>query len=161
MTSEMRTIQRSSRIGLYGAVAIIVLAAVAYSCLWHPSPSYTFRRWALVLGTILAVLSVSIVLLTVRKRIPMLRQSESFRAKLTGYAVHVRSVYLSMLGVVCVICALTVASRNSVLFMLAIVCTLVLILNFPNMYRIKVDLGLNDAEMHILFGDKYTAGNEH
>ena len=57
------------------------------------------------------------------------------------------------------LCVFTVLSARNVLLMLTLVTVLVLFLNFPNMYRIKVDLGLDDDQMHALFGDQYISGN--
>ena len=39
--------------------------------------------------------------------------------------------------------------------MLAMVATLMLFLAYPNIYRMKVELGLDDDEMKMLFGDRY------
>ena len=61
---------------------------------------------------------------------------------------------------VVLLCAFTLRSARNPLLMLAIVTVLVLFLNYPNMYRIKVDLGLTDEEMHSLFGDRYIGDNE-
>ena len=157
---SLRTIRRTSAIGLWGAVAIVVLTAA-----FLLSP-YTFRaseytaRWMLIAGSVLAVLAVSMVLLTVRKHVPELRQSEGLEKKLAGYASHVQSLYLSMLAVVAVVCAFVVLSGQNMLLMLAIITVLMLFLNYPNMYRLKVDLGLGDDEMRLLFGDRYIAGDE-
>jgi hypothetical protein len=41
--------------------------------------------------------------------------------------------------------------------MLAMVATLMLILAYPNIYRVKVELGLTDEEMKSLYGDQYIA----
>ena len=43
---------------------------------------------------------------------------------------------------------------------MAMITALLLFLNFPNIYRVKVDLGLTDDEMKSLYGDKYISGNE-
>ena len=37
------------------------------------------------------------------------------------------------------------------------VATLMLILAYPNIYRVKVELGLTDEEMKSLYGDQYIA----
>ena len=62
-----------------------------------------------------------------------------------------------MLAVVVLICVFTVLSAQNVLLMLAMVSTLMLILAYPNIYRIKVELGLTDEEMKSLYGDQYIA----
>lgn len=146
----IKTIRRASRTGLWVSVgAVIVTSAFLLS-------PFTFRiseyhaRWMLVAGAVLAVLAVSMTLLTVRRRVPQLRQAESMEDKLAGYAAHVRSIYSTLAAVVVVLCCFVALSSNSVLLMLAMVTALLLFLNFPNIYRIKVDLGLSDEEMEEL-----------
>ena len=55
----------------------------------------------------------------------------------------------------------TVLSAQNVLLMLAMVATLMLILAYPNIYRIKVELGLTDEEMKSLYGDQYIADGDN
>jgi cobalamin synthase len=161
MNKYIKTIQNSSRLGLWGSVAAVILTVVFfYVSRYRFYPSDYTARWMTVAGTLLAVLAVSMTLLTVRRQVPRLRQTEGLEPKLRGYAGHVRSLYLTMCVVVVLLCAVTLFSARNVLLMLALVCTLVLFLNYPNIYRIKVDLGLTDDEMHTLFGDKYIGGNE-
>ena len=62
---------------------------------------------------------------------------------------------MSMMVVVLLICAFMVLSAQNVLLMLAMVATLMLFLAYPNIYRMKVELGLSDEEMKSLFGDRY------
>ena len=131
MQKDVKTIQRASQWGLWGSVALVLLT-VAFIYL---SPKRFYQsdytvRWMLIAGAVLA-----------------------------GYAAHVRSTYLTMLAVVLLLCALTVLSGRNVLLMLALVSTLVLFLMYPNIYRIKVDLGLTDDEMRQLFGDRYIGGD--
>lgn len=156
MQKYIKSIQRASRWGLWGSVALVLLTvAFIYGSPWQFYQSDYTARWMLIAGTVLAVLSVSMTLLTVRRQVPRLRQSEGLETKLSGYVAHVRSSYLTMLIVVFLLCSLTVLSGRSVLLMLAMVSTLVLFLMYPNIYRIKVDLGLTDGEMRQLFGDQY------
>ncbi len=158
---HIKTIRRSSAIGLWGSVGMVILTVLfIYLSPWRFYPSAYTSQWMLVAGAVLAVLSVSMTLLTVRRTVPRLRQSDGLEAKLGGYAAHVRSLYLTMLAVVVLLCAFTLLSARNPLLMLAIVTVLVLFLNYPNMYRIKVDLGLTDEEMHSLFGDRYIGDNE-
>lgn len=158
---ETKKIQRASRIGLWGSVAVVILTVVfIYASRYRFYPSEYTSRWMIAAGTVLAVLAVSMSLLTVRRQVPRLRQTEGLEAKLCGYASHVQSLYWTMLAVVTLLCLFTVLSARNVLLMLAMVCVLVLFLNYPNIYRIKVDLGLTDDEMRGLFGDRYISGNE-
>lgn len=154
--TEIKKIRRYSQWGLWGSVAVVILA----SFFLYVSPVQFIQtdhtmRWMLIAGSVLAVLSVSMALLTIRKQIPRLRQAESIEQKLTGYAAHIRSLYLTMFAVVIIISLFMVLSNNRVLLMLAIISVLTLFLAYPNIYRLKVELGLTDEEMKSLFGDRY------
>lgn len=156
MNKYTRTIRRSANIGLWGSVGVVIVAAffqLASPWRFYASPHTT--RWMLVAGSVLAVLALSMSLLVIRKQIPALRQADTLEAKLSGYAQHIRSLYLSMFAVVTLICVFMVLSAQNVLLMLAMVATLMLFLAYPNIYRMKVELGLSDEEMKSLFGDRY------
>jgi hypothetical protein len=160
MKKYTESIKRSSAVGLWGSAAAVILAALFhYLSPWRFYPSQHTARWMLIAGAVLAVLALAMSLLVIRKQIPALRQNESLEAKLSGYAQHIRSLYLSMLTVVVLICIFAILSAQNVLLMLAMVATLMLILAYPNIYRIKVELGLTDEEMKTLFGDKYISDN--
>ena len=156
MNDYIKTVRRSSNIGLWGSVGVVILAALfSYAAPWRFYPSAHTARWMLVAGSVLAVLAMSMSLLVIRKQIPALRQTDGLEAKLSGYANHIRSLYLSMLVVVLLICLFAVLSAQNVMLMLAMVATLMLFLAYPNIYRMKVELGLTDEEMKSLFGDRY------
>ena len=153
---EIKKIRHHSQIGLWGSVGVVVLASFfLYASPVHFTQTTQVSRWMLIAGSVLVVLAVSMALLTIRKQIPRLRQADSLEQKLTGYAAHIRSLYLTMFAVVFIICLFMVLSDNKVLLMLAMVSVLTLFLAYPNIYRIKVELGLTDEEMKSLFGDKY------
>ncbi len=158
MNKYTKSIKRNAAIGLWGsAAAVIVTGIILFANLWPHTPSTYTSRWMLIAGAVLAVLALSMSLLVIRKQIPALRQSENLEAKLSGYAQHIRSLYLTMLAVVVLICIFTLLSTKKELLMLAMVATLMLILAYPNIYRIKVELGLTDDEMKSLYGDQYIA----
>jgi cobalamin synthase len=160
MNNHLKSIRRNSAIGLWGSVAAVIIAALFYYISpYRFYPSQSTSRWMLIAGSVLAVLALSASLLVVRKQIPSLRQSEGLETKLAGYAQHIRSLYLNMLAVVVIICVLMVLSSQNVLLMLAIVSVMMLFLAYPNIYRIKTDLGLTDGEAATLFGDKYISDN--
>ena len=162
MNNHLNTIRRTSSVGLWVSVAVVIVTALShYLCPYRFYPSPATARWMLVAGSVLAVLAISASLLVVRKKIPALRQSESLEAKLSGYAQHIRSLYLNMMAVVMIICVLTVLSAQNVLLMLAIVSVLMLFLAYPNMYKMKGDLGLTDDEARLLFGDRYISDNRN
>ena len=161
MNNHLKTIRLSSAVGLWGSVAAVIIAALFhYLSPYRFYPSEATARWMLVAGSVLAVLAVSASLLVVRKQIPALRQTESLEARLSGYSNHIKSLYLNMLAVVVVICVLTVLSAQNVLLMLAIVSVLMLFLTYPNIYRIKSDLGMSDDEARAVFGDRYIGDNK-
>lgn len=154
--TEIKKIRRYSQTGLWGSVAVVILSALfLFVSPVHFTQTTLMGRWMLIAGSVLAVLAVSMALLTIRKQIPRLRQAESVEQKITGYAAHIRSLYLTMFAVVCIICLFMVLSNRNVLLMLAMVSVLTLFLAYPNIYHIKVELGLTDEEMKQLFGDKY------
>lgn len=155
--SETKKIRRSAQLGLWGSVAVVILASVfLYASPWRFSAQSEYtRHWMLVVGSVLAVLSLSMALLVIRKQVPRLRQADGLEAKLTGYANHISSLFLSILTVVVILCLMTVVSGQNVLLMLAMVTVLMLILAYPNIYKVKVDLGLTDEEMSSIYGDLY------
>lgn len=156
---ETDKIKRMAQIGLWGSAAVVIVAALfLYASPWRfPAQSDYVSRWMLVVGSVLAVLSLSMALLAIRKQVPRLRQTEGLEAKLTGYASHIQSLYLTILVVVILISLMTVLTNQNVLLMLAMVTVLMLILAYPNIYKVKVDLGLTDEEMKSLYGDRYIA----
>ncbi len=161
MNNHLKTIRLSSAVGLWGSVAAVIIAALFhYLSPYRFYPSASTSRWMLVAGSVLAVLAVSASLLVVRKQIPALRQTESLEYRLSGYANHIKSLYFNMLSVVVVISVLTVLSAQNVLLMLAIVSVLMLFLAYPNIYRIKSDLGMSDDEAHAVFGDRFIGDNK-
>jgi hypothetical protein len=160
LEKETQSIKRNSQIGLWGAVGAVILTAAFMMSPWTLRQTALVSRWMLIAGSLLAVLAVSMTLLVVRRQVPRLRQAETLEAKLQGYASHVKSTFLSMLAVVVLLCLMTVLSGQSVLLMLSMVTTLTLFLAYPNIYRVKVDLGLTDEDMKNLYGEQYIAGNQ-
>lgn len=154
---ETDKIRRSSQLGLWGSVGVVILAALfLYASPWRfPQQTEYVNRWMLIAGSVLAVLTLSMALLVIRKQVPRLRQAEDLEAKLTGYASHIRSLYLSIFAVEAVLSCMVVLTGNNVLLMLSMVTALMLFLAYPNIYRVKVDLGLTDEEMKDLYGDRY------
>ena len=154
---ETDKIKRNAQLGLWGSAAVVILTSLfLYASPWRfPAQSDYVNRWMLVAGSVLAVLSLSMALLVIRKQVPRLRQTEGLQAKLAGYAGHIHSLYFSILAVVVVLCAMTLISNQNVLLMLAMVTVLMLILAYPNIYKVKVDLGLTADEMRSLYGERY------
>lgn len=159
LKKETQTIKRNSQLGLWGSMAAVILTAAFLYSPWQFRQTPYVSRWMIIAGSILAVLTLSMTLLVIRRRIPLLRQSDDMQQKLTEYAAHIRSLYLSVSAVVIMLCLLTILSNQSVLMMLSIVLILMLFLSYPNIYKIKVDLGLSEEEMKATFGDKYIPEN--
>ena len=156
MKQYIKEIERWSRLCLWGSVGLVIITALfIWLSRWQFTQNATVGRWMLISGSVLAVLAVSMALLTIRKRTPQLRQAEGLQTKLAGYAQHIRTLYLSLTSVVVVLCLLTVLCGQSVLLMLTMVTTMMLFPAYPNMYKVKVDLGLTDEEMRELYGEKY------
>ncbi len=156
MNEHITHIQRHSRLGLWTSVATVIAAGLF---LWLSPRQFVQNaytcQWMLVAGALLAIGTVSMALLAIRKRIPHLRQSEGLDTKLGGYASHVRHLYRSLAASIIILCLMAVVSGQSILLILAIVTTMILILSYPNIYKLKADLGLTDQEMRHLFGEKY------
>lgn len=161
MTQYLKTIRRASSAGLWGSVGVCIATAVFhFASRYRFYPTAYTAQLVLVAGSLLAVLAMSMTLLTIRKQIPAIRQTEGLEAKLKAYAQHVKSTYLTMLCVVVLICAGAAATAQNILLALAMLATLMLFLAYPNMYKMKTDLGLDDSEMQSLFGDKYISSGE-
>ncbi|MGX8712435.1 MAG: hypothetical protein ACSW8I_01960 [bacterium] len=160
---EKKTMNRMSQTGLWGSVIAVILTGLfLYASPWRFSPQTDYvSRWMLMTGSILAVLALCMALLVIRKRVPQLRQSDTLEAKLVGYSSHVRSLYLGIFAVVIILCVMMLLSGQTVLLMLAIVTVMLLFLAYPNMYKVKVDLGLSDEEMQQLYGDRYIVENKN
>lgn len=157
----IKKIRRSAYTGLIGSVAI-ALAAICF-CLFcqyrfYMTDEKQFNIF-MIIGVVLSVLDITAILMVVRKSIPRLRQTDSLDQKLSQYASLVSSMYYGTLFVVLIVSTIVVISNNTRLIMLILLTVLMLFLLFPNMYKIKADLGLNDEQMKGLFGNDYIPDN--
>ena len=154
----IKKLRRSANWGLYGSIAVILLAVIFHFTPYHVSyQSPQVARWMLIAGTVLAVLAVVMILLTVRKTTPALRQLDSLDDKIKGYHSYITNLYNSTLAIVVIECILITLMSDTALLMVIILMVLVLFICYPNMYKMKHDLGLTDDEMKSLFGDAYIA----
>ena len=146
---------------LWTSIGLVIMTALFFyvSNYRFYASNYTVQ-WLTIAGSVLAVLAVSMSLLTIRRRVPQLRQNESLELKLQGYSSLISNVCYSLLFVVIALCAVIVLTNRNALLMVAIVVVMMLFLTYPNIYRIKHDLGLTDEQMTSLFGDKYIPSNE-
>lgn len=154
--SLIQKIRRNANWGLYGSIALVLLVVVFHFCPWHISyQSQQVSKWMLISGTILAVLAVVMSLMTIRKTAPRLRQLDDLDAKLQGYTSYITSLYRSSLAIVAIESVLILLMSDTSLLMVTILLILLLFLSYPNMYKMKADLGLTDDQMQSLFGDDY------
>jgi hypothetical protein len=161
MKDLIRKIRRTANWGLYGSIAVVLVAVIFHFSPWHITyQSAQVSRWMLISGAILSVLAVAMALLTIRKTTPRLRQLDSLEAKMQGYSTYISNLYRGSLAIVIIECVLIVLMSDTSLLMITILLVLLLFLSYPNMYKMKNDLGLNDDEMKSLFGDAYIAGTQ-
>ena len=154
----IKKLRHSANVGLYGSIAVILIAVVFHFMPYHISyQSPQVARGMLIAGTVLAVLAVVMILLTVRKTTPALRQLDSLDDKIKGYHSYITNLYNSTLAIVVIECILITLMSDTALLMVIILMVLVLFICYPNMYKMKHDLGLTDDEMKSLFGDAYIA----
>ncbi|MBQ9863895.1 MAG: hypothetical protein IJM33_00990 [Bacteroidales bacterium] len=156
MNQLIKKIRRSANIGLYGSIAAVLIVVIFHFSPYHVAyQSPQVMRWMLIAGTILAVLAVVMMLLTIRKTTPALRQLEKLEDKIQGYQSYITSLFSSTLAIVIIECILIILMSDTSLLMVIILMVLVLFLSYPNMYKMKNDLGLTDDQMKQLFGDEY------
>lgn len=160
MTDNLKKIRRTANIGLYGSIAVIILAVVFHFSPFRITPQQPdVQRWMLIAGSVLAVLAIVIILMTIRKAAPAIRQLDSVDCRVKNYAAYISNLYIGSLSVVLVECVLIVLMSDTSLLMVTILLVLLLFLSYPNMYKMKGDLGLTDEQMSALFGDDYCPGN--
>lgn len=152
----IKSIRRTANIGLYGSLAIVLLTVAFHFMPIHISyQSPQVARWMLISGTVLAVLSIVTILMTLRKTTPHIRQLDDVQSKLKAYKTYISNIYTSTLAIVFIECVLMVLMSETVLLMVVILLVLLLFLSYPNMYKMRTDLGLSDKEMSELFGADY------
>ena len=143
-SDTIKKIRRTANWGLYGSIAFILLAITFHFSPWTIRQTQTVSRWMLIAGTILAVLAVVMVLMTIRKNTPRLRQLDNLEEKLKGYSAHISNVYTGSATIILIETALIVLMSDTSLLMITILLVLILFLSYPNMYKMKNDLGLRD-----------------
>jgi ABC-type transport system involved in cytochrome bd biosynthesis fused ATPase/permease subunit len=157
----LKQIKIASRFGL---IASIVVAAA--SILWIWLSPYTFRQndtvhaYMMIAICVLAIATMAVTVLTVRNQFPKTRQLESVEARLQRYSILVGRIYYTTFVSIVLSCAMTILSGDHNMMMLVLVLTLTLFMAFPNMYRMKVDMGLTTAQARELWGDEYLPDEE-
>ncbi len=157
----LRQIKTASRIGLIGSIIV-----VAVTISWMMWSKYTFHQSPqvhsalLIVCTVLAIGGMGIMLITVRKRLPKLRQLDDVEERLSGYCSIVKGIYYGVFAVIVIMCMGTILMGDKNMLMMVLLVTLSLFMQFPNVYRIKVDIGLTDPQAKALFGDAYLSDEQ-
>lgn len=158
MRELIKKLHRTANIGLYGSILIVLTTIVFHYCPYQISfQQPQVARWMLISGAVLAVLAIVMALQVIRRSTPRLRKLDNLDAKLQGYTDYISNLYRTILGIVVVECALIVLMSDNSLLMVTILLILLLFLAYPNMYKMKNDLGLTDDQMRTLFGSQYIA----
>ena len=157
MKKYVHRIRAASLVGLYCSMALVTaVIALNYFSKWRVyGIGEALQQSMLICGTVLAVLVTAVALLTIRRFTPKIRQLDDTERKLQLYSGNIARLYYSVLATVAIECAFVILSGNNVLIMVTLLLVMMLFLAYPNMYKIKVDLGLDDEIMKQLFGDKY------
>ena len=158
--NPLRALRTAANIGLWGTLFFAIMTITEYylaEYVWArmiTTNAYT-RGLLLYSGVAIVVINVSIVLFTIRRQIPKVRQLDSVEEKLKCYKGLIQPIYYIGLIVSILVCAIIVITRENALLMLLLLHFVTLVMCFPNMYKMKVDCGLNDQQMKELFGDSY------
>lgn len=158
--SEIKKTRNAANIGLYGSLLLCIATVVEHyldKYVWAreiTTNEYT-RHLFLVVGLAIAVVDIAIALFLMRKQTPRLRQIDTVEEKLTGYRRLVGTIYYTSLFVVLLVSAIIVITHENTMIMLLLLLFVTLVLNYPNMYKMKADMGLLDEEMTELFGSDY------
>src|SRR5574344_432130 len=160
-SAQIRKIRTTAYIGLFGSLAIPPATILFYYISRHRfyMDNHSYRLF-FIAGAVLAVIDIAIILFSLRRQMPKLRQLDSIDEKFHQYTSLINYIYIGTFFVVLFECAIVVFSYNNTLIMLLLLLVLMLFLSFPNMYKIKVDLGLDDEQMTSLFGNDYIADSE-
>ena len=154
----IKKIRRSANVGLYGSLIVIIAVVIFHFC------PYTFaqqteevQRMMLIVGMVVAVLAVVLALLAIRKSTPRIRLMDDVDKKIEAYASYISTLYGCTFVVAIIECAIILLMSDTSLLMVTMLLVLLLFLSYPNMYKMKHDLGLEDDTMKALFGDDYIA----
>lgn len=157
----VRNIRVWANVGLIGSLVMVVIAILfkyATKVAFYQSPE-VFRTLTIV-AAVAVVLQTLFLLTSVRKGVPKLRQKDDVDEKLNGYASMVKTNGLCTMIITALVSGIIILLGNYNLLMLDMLLVLMLFFTYPNMYKIKVDLGLTDDQMSLLFGDQYVPDSE-
>ena len=144
MKDLIRKIRRTANWGLYGSIAVVLVAVIFHFSPWHITyQSAQVSRWMLISGAIILVGAVVLHPqgLAIKAPAQLAQMLEPIMGPAAKYIMG-----FALLG----------AGFSSLpLLMITILLVLLLFLSYPNMYKMKNDLGLTDDEMTSLFGSNY------
>ena len=149
--STVTAVRRSANIGLYGSIAAVILTVIFHFSPWTFRQSAVVSRWMLLSGIVLAVLAIVMVLMMIRKTTPHIRMMDTLEEKLPAYRTYINNLYLGTLAIVVMECLLIVLTSDNSLLMVTMLLVLCLFISYPNMYKMKNDLGLLQEEFNELF----------
>ena len=158
--SIIKGIRRAAAVCLWGTLLILAATITEHYLaenVWRhviTTNEYT-HNLLMTIGLVVAVVDIAAVIFTTRRQLPKLRQLDDIGEKLVRYRSLVRSMFYVTLVVALIVSAVIIIINDNVLIMLLLLLFVTLVLNYPNMYKIKADLGLVDEEMQQLFGDQY------
>lgn len=160
MKEQIKKFRKSANFGLYGSLAVAILTIGFHFSPYHITyQQQNVTRWMLISGAILAVLAIVMVLMMIRRTTPILRQLDNLEDKIKGYATYITNLFRGTFAIVLIECVLITLMSDTSLLMVTCLLVIMLFLAYPNMYKMKNDLGLSDAEMILLFGESYIADN--
>lgn len=151
--SKMR---RTANVGLYGSIAVAAAVIIFYY-----ASHYRFyleqsaARNLMLGGCALAVIVVASALLTINRKPRRLRQMDSVNGRVSAYASMMASLYTIVFITNAMLSAIILLCHDNTLLMFILISVLLLVLSYPNMYKVKVDLGLTHEQMCDLYGDTY------
>lgn len=156
LNPKIKKMRRSANIGLYGSIGV-ALAVI----LFYYISNYRFylnasaARYLMLGGVVLAVLVITMALLTINRKPRQLRKIDDIDQRLTEYQSMLSSIYSSCLTSNVLLCIIIALCHDNILLMFVMLTTLLLFLSYPNMYKVKADLGLTHEQMHEIYGDAY------
>lgn len=159
--NPIKRIRTAANVSLIGS-ALAVAVVIALHFLWHYHFVLSPRLRIIVMACccVLAVGAIMLVLNRLRRATPTLRQLDDVDEKLCRYASLVSQVFYPAFVITLLECVCIVLLGENTLLMIVLLLVMLQVLSYPNMYKIKVDLGLDDVEMTRIFGDAYIADPE-
>lgn len=152
----IKQIRTASYIGLIGSLLAIVVAIVfkyLVKYAFYQSPE-VFRTLTLT-ASVFVILDVVLILNIVRRQVPKLRNISTLDNRLQNYASLIKTMNYCTLVITILVSTIIILLGNYNLLMLAMLLVVTLFFTYPNMYKIKIDLELDDVQMKSLFGDQY------